>query len=54
MALMNLGAMLHLNGKLLEAKETYLKALRLRPNDVTIEGNLRKLHNLMLVKQSTG
>ena len=44
---MNLGAMLHINNKLLEAEASYLKALRLRPDDPTTTQNLKKLRNLI-------
>lgn len=44
---MNLGAMLHLNGKLREAESEYLQALRLRPNDTVTQNNLAKLRLLM-------
>ncbi|KAM8822150.1 protein O-mannosyl-transferase TMTC2-like isoform 1-T1 [Synchiropus picturatus] len=47
-ALMNLGAMLHLNGKLPEAEASYLRALRLKPDDVITRANLRKLWNIMV------
>ena len=43
---MNLGAILHFNGKWDEAEKSYLKALKLRPNDPVTEGNLQKLRNL--------
>lgn len=46
-ALMNLGAILHLNGKLKEAEENYLHALQLKPDDVITQSNLRKLWNIM-------
>lgn len=46
-ALMNLGAILHLNGKLLEAEANYLHALRFKPDDVITQSNLRKLWNIM-------
>ncbi|XP_039218898.1 protein O-mannosyl-transferase TMTC2 isoform X1 [Crotalus tigris] len=46
-ALMNLGAILHLNGKLLEAESNYLHALRFKPDDVITQSNLRKLWNIM-------
>ena len=44
---MNLGAMLHFNGKLTEAEESYLAALKLRPDDVTTRTNLQRLRNLI-------
>lgn len=44
---MNLGAILHLNGKLQEAEANYLKALQLKPDDTITQSNLRKLWNIM-------
>lgn len=46
-ALMNLGAILHLNGKLQEAEANYLRALQLKPDDAITQSNLRKLWNIM-------
>ncbi|XP_075065467.1 protein O-mannosyl-transferase TMTC2 isoform X2 [Mixophyes fleayi] len=46
-ALMNLGAILHLNGKLEEAESNYLRALQFKPDDVITQSNLRKLWNIM-------
>ncbi|XP_030070737.1 protein O-mannosyl-transferase TMTC2 [Microcaecilia unicolor] len=46
-ALMNLGAILHLNGKLVEAEANYLRALHLKPDDAITQSNLRKLWNIM-------
>lgn len=46
-ALMNLGAILHLNGKLQEAEANYLRALQLKPDDTITQSNLRKLWNIM-------
>lgn len=46
-ALMNLGAILHLNGKLQEAEANYLRALDLKPDDTITQSNLRKLWNIM-------
>lgn len=46
-ALMNLGAILHLNGRLPEAESNYLRALQLKPDDVITQSNLRKLWNIM-------
>ncbi|KAJ8385747.1 hypothetical protein AAFF_G00182650 [Aldrovandia affinis] len=46
-ALMNLGAILHLNGKLPKAEANYLRALQLKPDDVITQSNLRKLWNIM-------
>lgn len=44
---MNLGAILHLNGKLQEAEANYLRALELKPDDTITQSNLRKLWNIM-------
>jgi Flp pilus assembly protein TadD len=44
---MNLGAMLHVNGKYAQAEEAYLEALRLKPDDDTTLTNLQKLYGLM-------
>lgn len=44
---MNLGAILHLNGKLEEAEKSYKEALRLKPNDAMTKDNLAKLQKLM-------
>lgn len=44
---MNLGAILHLNGKLSEAEANYLRALQLKPDDAITQSNLRKLWNIM-------
>ncbi|XP_074082629.1 protein O-mannosyl-transferase TMTC2 isoform X3 [Macrotis lagotis] len=46
-ALMNLGAILHLNGRLVKAEAIYLQALQLKPDDVITRSNLRKLWNIM-------
>ena len=35
---MNLGAMLHVNGKLAEAEQSYLAALRIKPDDQVTTG----------------
>lgn len=43
---MNLGAMLHLQGKLDEAEKSYMKALDLKPGDQLTQENLRKLRSL--------
>ncbi|KAG5841660.1 hypothetical protein ANANG_G00168990 [Anguilla anguilla] len=40
-ALMNLGAILHLNGKLQQAEASYLQALQLKPDDVITQSNLQ-------------
>ncbi|XP_076361298.1 protein O-mannosyl-transferase TMTC2-like isoform X1 [Tachypleus tridentatus] len=47
---MNLGAMLHVNGKLQEAEFSYLEALRLKPDDPITQNNLQKLRNLLAQK----
>ena len=47
---MNLGAMLHMNGKLEEAESSYLIALQLKPDDAITRDNLVKLRNLMASK----
>ena len=44
---MNLGAMLHVNGKLIEAEQSYLEALRLKPDDHITRTNLQKLRHLL-------
>ena len=44
---MNLGAMLHFNGKLEEAEQSYLMALKLKPEDQITRTNLNKLRNLL-------
>ena len=44
---MNLGAILHLNGKLQEAEANYLRALQLKPDDLITQSNLHKLWNVM-------
>lgn len=44
---MNLGAILHLNGKLKEAESNYLRALQLKPDDLITQSNLQKLWNVM-------
>ncbi|XP_048869728.1 protein O-mannosyl-transferase TMTC2-like [Brienomyrus brachyistius] len=46
-ALMNLGAILHLNGKLQEAESNYLRALQFKPDDAITQSNLRKLWKIM-------
>lgn len=45
---MNLGAMLHYNGKLREAELSYLNALQLQPNDDVTRANLGKLRSRLL------
>ncbi|XP_064605710.1 protein O-mannosyl-transferase TMTC2-like [Liolophura sinensis] len=47
---MNLGAMLHFNGKLAEAEQSYLAALKLKPDDEMTKQNLVRLRNLMTSK----
>ena len=47
---MNLGAMLHLVGKLTEAEERYLSAWKLHPGDAATRTNLERLHNIMRKK----
>lgn len=42
---MNLGALLHLTGRLDEAKASYVEALRLNPEDELTLDNLRKLES---------
>ena len=42
---MNLGALLHLTGRLNEAKASYLEAIRLDPEDELTLDNLRKLES---------
>jgi len=54
LAHMNLGAMLHSNGKLQEAEKSYLKALQLKPDDVITRGNLNKLRGLIAEKSVAG
>ena len=48
---MNLGAMLHVNGKLLEAESSYLEALKLKPDDPITQNNLQKLRNLLVQRK---
>lgn len=48
---MNLGAMLHVNGKLLEAELSYLEALKLKPDDPITQNNLQKLRNLLVQRK---
>lgn len=45
--LMNCGAMLHYNGKLEEAEDMYLRALKLKPDDEITKSNLAKLRMSM-------
>ena len=51
---MNLGAMLHFNGKLAEAEQSYMTALRLKPEDSVTQNNLKKLRSLMQQKANKG
>ena len=44
---MNLGAMLHLVGKLREAEDHYITAWRLNPGDASTKTNIGRLHNIM-------
>ena len=48
---MNLGAMLHLVGKLREAESHYLTAWKLNPGDPSTKTNLERLHNIMRAKR---
>jgi len=47
---MNLGAMLHLAGKLSEAESEYLISWKLRPGDPSTKTNIQRLHNVMIKK----
>ena len=47
---MNLGAMLHLRGKLEEAELEYLAAWNLNQDDQNTKINLQRLHNIMRKK----
>ncbi len=47
---MNLGAMLHLVGKLEEAESEYLSAWSLNPDDAHTRTNLNRLHKVMRAK----
>ena len=49
----NLGAMLHLVGKLREAEASYLRALELAPEDANTRVNLKRLRNVMRAKGVT-
>lgn len=44
---MNLGALLHIKGRLEQAERSYLQALTIRPGDQLTLENLRKLRELM-------
>lgn len=48
---MNLGAILHVQGKLDEAEKSYGRALELRPGDQLTEENLNKLRSLRARRQ---
>ena len=50
---LNLGAMLHLRGKLQEAETQYLKAWSLQPGDPSTKINIQRLHNVMRKKNLT-
>ena len=47
---MNLGAMLHLVGKLGEAETHYIKAWDLNRGDANTLTNIKRLHNIMRSK----
>ena len=47
---MNLGALLHLRGKLTEAEKEYVQALTLQPGDQATRINIKRLHNIMKSK----
>lgn len=50
---MNLGAMLHMQGKLDEAEKSYTRALELKPGDKLTEENLGKLRSLQAKAKKT-
>jgi Flp pilus assembly protein TadD len=50
---MNLGALLHLQGKLAEAEEEYIQAWTLRPGDQATRINIQRLHNIMKSRNLT-
>jgi len=50
---MNLGALLHLRGKLAEAEEEYIKAWTLQPGDPATRTNIQRLHNIMRARNLT-
>ena len=52
-ALMNLGAMLHMQGKLDEAEKSYTRALELKPGDKLTQENLGKLRSLQAKRRKT-
>ena len=47
---LNLGAMLHLRGKLQEAESQYLEAWSIHPGHANVKINLERLHNIMRKK----
>ena len=50
---MNLGALLHLRGKLTEAEAEYIQAWTLRPGDQATLTNIQRLHNMMRARNMT-
>ena len=50
---LNLGALLHLRGKLEEAEAEYAEAWRLRPGDPSTRTNIQRLHNVMRKRNIT-
>ena len=44
---LNLGAILHLRGKLREAEEHYIRAYTINPHQHNIKVNIQRLHNIM-------
>ena len=50
---LNLGALLHLRGKLRQAEAEYAEAWRLRPGDPSTLTNIRRLHNVMRKRNIT-
>ena len=50
---MNLGALLHLRGKLAEAEEEYIQAWTLGPGDQATRINIQRLHNIMKSRNLT-
>ena len=51
-ALMNLGALLHLVGNLAEAERVYLRVLSLEPGNKMTQENLIKLRTLLSKRRS--
>ena len=47
---LNLGALLHLRGKLEEAEREYIEAWSLQPGDLTTRTNIQRLHRVMRKK----